>query len=248
MVTLGLFCLVLWCLYRTKLGLQRLIQAVSLLILGSKTPPSSLYSLLFFPGVITHELAHFLTASLLGVRTGEVALLPHELQEQKRVALGSVKIAKTDFVRGSLIGAAPLITGLILLYVCVAFYLNNRHIQLDLAIVGELLLALRTQPIQISILVLYSIWCLGNTLFLSKEDRSTWPVLIVVVGLMGIMISLAGMGGNALEFILPWVQKVAALLLVGILGAILVNLLALGFFGLVKLLLEKVLHKRVIYH
>lgn len=71
-----------------------------------------LFSLLLFPGVFLHELSHFLMARLLGVRTGRFSLLPKVLANGN-MRLGYVETAATDPLRDTLIGAAPLISGMV---------------------------------------------------------------------------------------------------------------------------------------
>src|SRR5512142_3213793 len=91
-------------------SLQREIQCVFLLITRRQTWSLGMFSLLFFPGVLLHELSHFLMARLLGVRTGRFSLLP-SVVEGGKLRLGFVETAETDLVRDALIGTAPLITG-----------------------------------------------------------------------------------------------------------------------------------------
>src|SRR5512143_2626739 len=90
--------------------LHREVQWVFLLITRSPSVSVGLFSLLFFPGVLLHELSHFLMARLLGVRAGRFSLLP-SVVEGGKLRLGFVETAETDWVRDALIGAAPLITG-----------------------------------------------------------------------------------------------------------------------------------------
>jgi hypothetical protein len=90
--------------------LHREIQAVFLITTRHPALTVGLFSMIFFPGVLLHELSHFLVARLLGVRTGGFSLLPQVLPDG-RLILGYVETARTDVVRDSLIGAAPLIAG-----------------------------------------------------------------------------------------------------------------------------------------
>src|SRR5512145_1583640 len=92
--------------------LHRETQLVFLLLTRSARLALGLFSLLFFPGVLLHELSHYLMARLLGVRTGRFSLLP-ELMPDGKLRLGFVETAETDIVRDALIGAAPLISGCI---------------------------------------------------------------------------------------------------------------------------------------
>src|SRR3972149_1644635 len=90
--------------------LHRESQAVFLLLTRHKEISLALFSLLFFPGVLLHEMSHYITARLLGVKTGRFSLLPTPLPDG-RLRLGFVEAESVDFVRDALIGAAPLLTG-----------------------------------------------------------------------------------------------------------------------------------------
>ena len=91
--------------------LHRELQAVFLLLTRRPVSALGLFSLLFFPGVLLHELSHFVMARLLGVRTGKLSLLPKVLANGN-LRLGFVETAQTDPLRDTLIGAAPLISGM----------------------------------------------------------------------------------------------------------------------------------------
>jgi hypothetical protein len=83
-------------------------------MLWSKNDPD-LTLILFFvvvlPGVVTHELSHWLMAKVLGVRVTWPKLGPVRQGRSNRVSLGSVRVADVDPVRASLIGVAPLLGG-----------------------------------------------------------------------------------------------------------------------------------------
>jgi hypothetical protein len=91
-------------------GLHREFQAVFLISTRHETVTLWLFSLLFLPGVILHELSHFLSAKLLGVETGRFSLIPQALPDG-RLQLGYVETAQSDIVRDSIVGVAPLIVG-----------------------------------------------------------------------------------------------------------------------------------------
>src|SRR5437588_102405 len=69
-----------------------------------------LISLFFLPGVIVHELGHWLMANVLFVKTGEIEFMPQIHGEHLK--LGSVEVAQTDPIRRFFIGVAPIIIGL----------------------------------------------------------------------------------------------------------------------------------------
>lgn len=106
---------------------------------------------LFFPGTVVHEMAHFLSAGLLFVKTGSMELTPKITESEIR--LGSVEIAKTDIFRRAIIGVAPVLFGLALIF-GILYYLQS----------------LATNNPAISLFLFYIIFTVGNTLFSSKKD------------------------------------------------------------------------------
>jgi len=90
--------------------LYRELQAIFLLITRQANTALGIFSLLLFPGVFLHELSHFVMAKILLVRTGRFSLIPKALANGK-IRMGYVETAATDPIRDTLIGAAPLISG-----------------------------------------------------------------------------------------------------------------------------------------
>lgn len=122
---------------------------------------------LFLPGTYVHELAHYIMAKVLFVETFEISLRPKI--EKGLIRLGSVKIARTDFLRRALIGAAPFLFG-------ICFLLGSIHLFLAYH--------WQTHPVAIVIQSLIT-FQIGNTMFMSKRDREgLWKV-----GLLGIVLA-----------------------------------------------------------
>jgi Zn-dependent protease len=90
--------------------IHRHLHGTALLISGHDQVALYSYALLLFPGVALHELSHWLMAMLLGVKAGKIKLLP-ERGRDGHVQLGAIQVQQVDVVRASLIGAAPLLTG-----------------------------------------------------------------------------------------------------------------------------------------
>ena len=93
--------------------IHRHLHGVAFLLTGNKNWAVVLYAIILFPGVLLHEFSHWLTATLLGVRTGSFSVLPRTKSDGS-VQLGYVEYYKTSSVgpiRESLIGSAPLVTG-----------------------------------------------------------------------------------------------------------------------------------------
>jgi len=66
------------------------LQLIGHRLTGSETAALSIYAIIFFPGVVLHELSHWLFAKLCGVRTGRISLLP-SVGKTGNLHLGSVE-------------------------------------------------------------------------------------------------------------------------------------------------------------
>lgn len=105
---------------------------------GSRRFLIILWSLIFLPGTIIHELSHFFVAILVGARTGKIEIFPEFLDiddQDGGVALGSVQTQKLNILQGVLVGLAPFLVGLGLLVwlgslILESYYLSNFSILL----------------------------------------------------------------------------------------------------------------------
>lgn len=117
MFIIGLFFLSLLLLYLSQRFLTKHFSFLVHHLGGTKKNIIVLWSLIFLPGTILHELSHFFMAMIVGARTGKVEVLPEFLSaEDDSVALGSVQTQKLNILQGVLVGLAPLLTGLITLF------------------------------------------------------------------------------------------------------------------------------------
>lgn len=135
-------------------------------------------AILFFPGVVIHELAHALIAGVLMVQVGEIEFFPKLSHDGLK--LGSVQFARTDPIRRALIGLAPILLGGALLLLVLWYYFSN------------IFTAAESQWWQ-HVLVGYILFELGNTMFSSRKDiEGLIPVLIFLV-LLGITLYYFGL-------------------------------------------------------
>lgn len=124
-----------------------------------------LLSILFLPGTLVHEMAHLLTAGVLLVPVGDISLLP-EIKEEG-VKLGHVEIQKTDPIRRSLIGFAPVFVGLSVLLGMI-FYSNANFFQNG------------NYPIWLIGVLCYLSLVIGNTMFSSRKDLEGSLAIVVI--------------------------------------------------------------------
>ena len=143
---------------------RRLINCLSKLIYRltkSHRAVVRILALLFLPGTIIHELAHLLFAGVMLVPVGEMNVLP-EIDE-KGAKLGSVQIGHTDPLRKMVIGVAPVLLGLVLIFSIF------------------LLVKIGISPWWQVILALYLLFEIGNTMFSSRKDIEGSILFLILV-------------------------------------------------------------------
>lgn len=169
----------LFILFRLRVLFIKYLTILSLLLTGSSTLSKFIYSLIFFPGVVIHELSHFFAAAALGVRTGEINIFPKEIEGE--IKLGSVKIAKTDVLRGALIGSAPFLVGISLLFMVMYF---NYPLLFSAGKISQIT-DIFSQPLTLTgFLMLYLLFTVSNTMALSKSDMAVFIPALLIIGLL----------------------------------------------------------------
>jgi hypothetical protein len=154
-----------------------------------------LYAILFAPGVAVHELSHWLAAWCLRVRTVSFSLVPKK-GRGGQLRLGYVETERPDPIRGALIGAAPLLSGVALLTLLT---LN----QLALGPVVEAMAAHDAADVVRSLaglptvpdlgLWLYLVVTISNTMLPSAADRSAWLPAAAIVLALGLILAWMGL-------------------------------------------------------
>ncbi|MFM8320472.1 MAG: hypothetical protein ACKOC5_06110 [Chloroflexota bacterium] len=204
------------------------IQSVFLLLTRRMDLAIILFSLLFFPGVLLHEVSHFLAARLLRVRTGRFSVFPQPLPGG-RLQLGYVETAAADPLRDTLIGAAPLISGGLFVGYSGLYGLgllsawNTLQAGGSSALTGGLTGMLAQPDFW---LWFYLTLVVSSTMMPSASDRRGWlPVGLVLGALLAVSL-FAGAG--------PWLAETLAPLLNRFLSA---AATVMGISALVHLLL-----------
>lgn len=159
-----LFCVLFISLFLLSRALTATISLFFLRVTRNHGLAIQLLAILFLPGVILHELAHWLFASLLFVPTGEIEFFPQVQGDS--VKLGSVQIAKTDPLRRFLIGVAPILFGLAVVGGIFSFFSPSL-----------------TQLTWATVIVGYTVFEIGNTMFSSAKDLEGVVIFIVLLAL-----------------------------------------------------------------
>ena len=185
--------------------LHREIQAVLLILSRNERFTIAIFSIIFLPGVLLHELSHYGMAVLLGVDAARFSLIPQVL-EDGRLQLGYVETGKTDIVRDSLVGAAPLIVGggSVALIAIFPLHLQPmwdvlRNGQLGLFWFGLTgLFTIKDFP-----LWFYITFAVSSTMLPSQSDRHAWLALGVTIAILIALAILAGIGPWMLTYLAP---------------------------------------------
>ena len=83
-----------------------------MLLTGSTDLANVLFVLLFLPGILLHEVIHFLIAKILRAPTKKFSIIPQSLTDG-RLRLGYVETVKTDLLQETLIGISLLLSGIL---------------------------------------------------------------------------------------------------------------------------------------
>lgn len=125
-------------------------------------------TLIFLPGTIVHELAHFFAATILFMKVRDLKIFPEFYDNE--IKLGHVLYEKKDFIRGILVGIAPIFAGLLFFWFMAYFKLFPH------------------KNIFLSIFFLYLIFAVSSTMFSSKQDLVDiiyiLPVLVILAGII----------------------------------------------------------------
>lgn len=172
------------------------IQTVLILLLGHIGAARVVFSVLFLPGVLLHEISHLLMAWVLRVRTLRISFIPQAMPDG-RLRMGYVETGTADIFRDGLIGAAPLLSGgaFIAYTSFVRFDLPPRWLELiwenpD----GWLESFLRFTSHPDFWLWFYLLFVVSSTMFPSEADRRAWlPLIFIFLPIIALLL-IAGAG------------------------------------------------------
>lgn len=207
---LGWLLLLLGPLLMAQRALHKELQSIFLLLTRRVEIALVMFSILFFPGVLLHELSHYFMAVLLQIRTGRFSLIPKKLGNG-HLRLGYVETEKVDFLRDTLVGIAPLLAG--------GFFVGYAgKVKLGFISLWDALETLNLTQIQNTVklnlerpdfwLWFYLMVVISSTMLPSQSDRRAWvPLSMAVILLMGIGI-FVGVGPWMMDNIGNWMNDV----------------------------------------
>ncbi|MEZ4636504.1 MAG: hypothetical protein R2856_16350 [Caldilineaceae bacterium] len=109
LATFALFAILLLILAWMSRQVGLLTQEIVYRITGSADLAMVVLFLLYLPGILIHEMSHWLMAKILGLKTGKFRVWPRK--KGQHIGMGSVSVSSGGAVVDSLVGLAPLIVG-----------------------------------------------------------------------------------------------------------------------------------------
>lgn len=181
----------------------------------------SVITLIYFPGTIIHELAHFFMATICFLKVTEVRIFPEF--KNNYIRLGSVIYEKKDFVRGILVGAAPIIVGLI-------FFITISTLKL-----------FPSENIYLNLIFGYLIFVMASTMFSSKQDLVDLVYIIPLILIIWFVIYIFNINLSFLWKYISIVNSISALndLNLYLLISIIINLCLVIIFRSLRFILNR---------
>jgi Zn-dependent protease len=227
---------------------HRMLQEVALLVTGHADVAVFLYSIPLLPGVALHELSHAVMARLLGVKVRSLTLIPQR-QKGGAVRLGAVEVLRSDNLRASLIGGAPLLSGLVALGLIGWLAFNGAALTSAIekgdvnALAAQLIATTRVAD---ALVWFYLIFAVANSMMPSASDTQAWPPVIGVMAvIVGVVVVIGGAGvvqtlKAPLSFTLRWLAAALAI-------TACVDVAVIGILWMLARLLERISNRRIEY-
>ena len=184
------------------------LQTILLVLTNRPALAVGLFSLLFLPCVVVHEVSHWLMVRLLRVKTGHFSVIP-KVMRNGMVRMGFVETARVDVVRDALIGVAPLIGGGLLIAWLGIHPLGMLPLWDDLTRWNwpQLWLGISHLPSQPDFwLWFYLVFVISSMMLPSAPDRHAWLPVIVAIGALIALALIAGAGTWMVNNLLPVVN------------------------------------------
>jgi hypothetical protein len=225
------------------------LYGVGWLLTNDKKSATALYYVFLLPGVFLHEFVQWLIAGAFNVKTKRVMAWP-EAQNDGTLRLDFVQIKKATRFQAAIIGAAPLLMGLAVIWVISNYVLDFENVLSalgtgDITLIGSALQELTSKTD--FFLWLYLIFAIGNAMLPTPADRQGWPLLIGLFLAGLVVLIVVGVGDVLVETLTGPVAHAVDLLTTAFTIMLLVEIPAILFIGFFEEVLER-LTKRKFYY
>ncbi|HXF61495.1 MAG TPA: hypothetical protein VNK95_07755 [Caldilineaceae bacterium] len=206
----------------------------------SKDAPTLAIFLVFLPGVLVHEAAHWLAARLLGLKTGKFRVWPK--RQGKHIGLGSVSVESRDTLTDSLVGMAPLAAGSALVAL-IGNYIFNAYAVAGTLAQGRILEGFRAFWLALGepdgALWAYLLFAIANAMMPSASDREPVKPVLLYAGVAAALYLLLGLPLNPVASLMLWMTPLLENLSSAFLFTIVLDVAALAVLYLVKIVVAR---------
>ena len=195
-----LIMLVLPLLYVEKFIHQH-IYGVGYLITKDKEQATTFYYLIFFPGVVLHEIIQYFMAGILNVPVKKLEPRPQK-QDNGTLRFDFVTIQKTDKWRAAVIGGAPFLVACAIMWT-ISTSILDLHLIPEAFATGEISEIARTindlRNTPDFWLWMYLLFTISNGMIPTKEDRQGWSFILVAIGAVSLFFIVLGLDNVVVE-------------------------------------------------
>lgn len=220
-----------------RIGL--LIQENVFRLTGSADLAMVILFLVYLPGILVHEGAHWITAKLLGLRTGKFRVWPQK--QGRQIGMGSVSVARGGAVADSAVGLAPLVFGSL-----IVSWIGTQVFQTpQISVIWQTgewwagFQATRTALLanEDGLLWSYLLFATANAMIPSSSDREPLKSLLLYVLIFGILYFWVDQSGQILSQVAGWLLHPLQLLVSSLFFIVVLNALILILLQIVQILL-----------
>ncbi len=225
------------------------LYGIGWVITSDKKSATALYYLLLSPGVFVHEFTQYIVAGALNVKIKRVIAWPQG-QEDGTLRLDFVQIKEANRVQAALIGAAPLFTGLAIIWAISTHILNLEEVltalgTADLQAIGTALQRVGSTPD--FYLWLYVLFTISNAMLPTPADRRGWPLVFLLFGGVLLFLVLIGVGHVLLQTFTGPVAHGVDLLSTAFLTVLIVEVPGMLLIAFIEELLERATKRKFQY-
>ncbi len=203
-------------------------------------------SWIFWPGVIIHEVAHWLTAIFFVFPIVLFTVWPERVKGGGIIfgQVGYVKPRQFFPIRSSLIGIAPLFLGVIAItiisqFVFQADFISTRQIVSTPQAIMTAFQNLSFTPE--NRIWLYLLFAIGNSMMPSASDRQDWRMSGIIGLVLLVVLIYFGIQGLFFQAIGSFLTQVSGFVLLAFAITIVIDIVAIPILWFIHILLESTL-------
>ena len=222
--------------------LHRHIQGFVVMLTGNSGWAMKLLFYLLLPGILLHEISHYVAAKILMVHTSGIHLGIKPIKGNQ-ISLGSVMIGRTDPLRESLIGIAPFVVGIGAIW-AIAGYGFDVWPEAGLTYTQIIHRVTDYANDWTTWLDLYLIFAVSTAMIPSQSDREPWGPVITVLGLSALVFSLLGWTPRVPADLVQFARQMVSGLTLALGVAVAVNGVVAVTLWILEKIFERVSSKR----